>query len=633
MCGIAGVIDFRGRDIDPALLERWTRCLAHRGPDDSGTWSGSLGGATVGLAHTRLAIIDLSAAGHQPMWDGDVGIGFNGEIYNFQALRHELAAAGCAFRSNSDTEVILHAYRQWGTDCFDRFNGMWSLAIIDRANRTGLLARDRFGIKPLCYAADADRLIFASEMSAFAAPPAPFTDIDESALLTYLRLGYIPAPHTMLAGVQQLPPGCVLEFDDTGAGDPRPFYTLPSVEDDAIDSRDAASALRQRIDRAVADRLVADVPVGAFLSGGLDSSIIAAHMARHARGRVKTFSLGYENQPRYDETRFARIAAEHIGTDHTEIRVTFADVIAALPDMLDHIREPFADASLIPTAILSRHTRAAVTVALSGDGGDELFGGYWRYIGHAWLDRYRTIPAPLRNAIIEPLLAQMSAGKHSAISNRVRQMRKMLRAGSDADSLARHLAWSRILTADAEQQLLLAPVSRDLADVFRESLAARGAADRPIESLNDLLRLDLLVNLPGDMLHKVDLASMRHSLEVRVPLLDPAVVEFAAALPARLKVDGATGKRVLLDAYADWLPLEILARKKMGFELPIGEFLRRELRDLFHDVVDRRTVESLPLLRYAGVQQLFTEHDRRTAEHADVLYALLVLCWWRQRLG
>jgi len=631
MCGIAGVLDFQGRPVDPCLLERWLAALAHRGPDDRGTWLGECGSLSVGLAHTRLSVIDPSPAGHQPMFDesGQVGIVYNGEVYNFAELRGELAGQGQVFRSASDTEVILRSYWRWGAEFLTRLSGMWALVIIDRRSGTGLLARDRYGIKPLCYAVRDGRLYFASEMAALAAVPGLCAEIDPPSLSTYLKLGYIPHPATIFKHVYMLPPGTLLTFDAAGHARPMPFYRLPAP-DGRPTYEDARRQVRETIGQAVRRHLVADVPLGAFLSGGLDSSLLVAHMAEHASGPVRTFSIGYVGQPRYDETAYARLVAERFGTEHQEFKLSFAEVLGEMPAVWDRLGEPFGDASLVPTGILSRYTRSAVTVALSGDGGDELFAGYWRYLGHGFLRSYMKLPRLLRQALLEPLASLLPAGKDSYLSNRVRQFRKLLRTRSDVP-LTRHLAWSQIVSPDAARLLFAHAEQADLADVFARAADQRFEPPEVSEPLAELLRADLLVSLPGDMLHKVDLASMGHALEVRVPLLDPAVVHLAMSLPADFKLAGRGGKRVLRDAYRDLLPAPVLSRKKMGFELPIGEFLRNELRDLFGDVVTREAVQRFGCLNWTGVQRLYDEHRSRRGEHADILYALLVLCWWDRR--
>ena len=637
MCGIVGIVDFAGRAIDEQTLGRMTERLAHRGPDDQATEIIRLGKMTVGLGFTRLAVIDPTPRGNQPMSltthvepnGPPYTIVFNGEIYNYRELRRELEAEGRTFRSDCDTEVLLAAYMHWGSQAFNRCNGMWACCIINRHSGLGVLARDRFGIKPLYWSCTGDRLRFAGEMSALLADAEQPRDIDACGLGLYLRLGYVPHPFSILSGVHTLPPGHLLRFDTGTLRQPEPYYRLPAVEGGALDYEECCRELRRRIERAVVDRLVADVPLGAFLSGGVDSSIIVAHMTEHAAGPVRTCAIGFADEPRYDETHYARAVAQHFGTEHQEFRLTYADVIAALPGLLTHVGEPFGDASLLPTALVSREARKFVTVALSGDAGDELFAGYWRYVGHHYLQRYRLLPARVRQWLIEPLLARMRVGKAHALGDRARQMRKMLRATS-SDMLENHLAWAQILAPEAADIFAdppdLARGGQELAELF-----ARAASDAPADDpLNRILRVDLLVGLPGDMLHKVDLASMRHSLEVRVPLLDYRVVEYVTALPSSYKLAGKQTKRLLRDAYRDVLPADVLARPKMGFELPIGEFLRAELRDMFHDTVTKDTLESIGPFNHAAVKRLYDDHLHHRAEHADLLYALLALCWWKQ---
>ncbi|UCG33501.1 MAG: asparagine synthase (glutamine-hydrolyzing), partial [Phycisphaerales bacterium] len=601
MCGIVGVIDFRGRDIDAELLRRMAISLAYRGPDGMASGVTRCGPLTVGMGHTRLKVIDTSDLADQPMaarprpqGGGDSAadpdtrcwINFNGELYNYRELRRELVALGARFRTQSDTEVLLRAYLEWGTAAFDRFNGMWALALVDERTGRGLLSRDRFGIKPLYYTARDGRLAFASEMRPLLMLPDVERRIDPRALEAYLRLSYLPHDLTLIPGVKKLPPGHHLRFGPDGAGLPQRYYRLPPPESDIpSDYTECAHALRRRIEQAVVDRAVADVPLGAFLSGGLDSSIVVAHLAENAAGRVKTFSIGFADQPRYDETDYARLVARHFDTEHREFRLTYVDVLDALPGLIDHLSEPFGDSSLLPTAVLSKQTREHVTVALSGDGGDELFAGYWRYLGHHYLRRYLAYPGWLRKGLLEPAVNALPASRSGAWSNRIRQMRKMLRAVSSKwhdiavdDSLAAHVIWAHILSPDLADLLpdadRYAAGARELLDVFR-TITREAAGDLldPNDPMNEILLADLLVGLPGDMLHKVDLASMRYGLEVRVPMLDPAVVTFAAALPSSHKLADGRRKRILTDAYRDLLPAEILDRPKMGFELPVGEWL------------------------------------------------------------
>jgi asparagine synthase (glutamine-hydrolysing) len=668
MCGIVGVIDLRGRPIATEPLAAARDALAHRGPDDRGVWHERVEGFSVALAHTRLAVLDLSPAGHQPFGDptGRRQIVFNGEIYNFLDLRKDLSA-GYAFETRCDTETLLAAMIRWGPEGLTRLNGMWAFAFVDMEQRRGWLARDRFGVKPLYYAIEAGagvsvppalqeagdpaltgcggtpaaRLAFASEMRAllpllggWGGAPA----IDREALYLYLSLGFIPHPWTIFRGVYKLPPGHVLEFDAAGVRPARRYYRVVPAQGPTPEYSEAQVELRHRIAAAVDARRIADVPLGAFLSGGLDSAVVVAELARASGssgsssaggGRVKTFSIGYADQPAYDETRYARLVADRFGTDHHEFKLTFDDVLAAIPSLVEHAAEPFADSSLIPTSLVSRYTRQHVTVALSGDGGDELFGGYWRYLGHHYLQRYRSLPRPIRRWIMEPLLAAAPSAKSGRWLNRVRQARKLLR-GDHTDPFERHAAWSRFAERETVDRLLTGPERVDVAVCLRrarQDIAPDMIAD---DDLTSLMLADLGFSLPADMLAKVDTASMLYALEVRVPMLDPSVVEYVASLPVQYKIDPTQRdgqKRILRDAYRDVLPAEVLLRKKMGFEVPIGEFLRGPLRDTYCDAVRADVLGDLGIDPRTA-EMLWQDHQARRHERADILYALFCLCRW-----
>jgi len=675
MCGIAGTLDFQARPIAESHLRRACDLLHHRGPDDSGVQIDAGPAITVGFAAVRLAVVDPSPAGHQPMavGDGRYLLVYNGELYNFRELRGELIRAGWCFRTETDTEVVATACAHWGPAALPRFNGMFALAFFDRTTRRGFLARDVFGIKPLLIAREPGRVHFASEMTALRCLGAWDRALNGDALLHYLHLGYFAAPQTIYTHAQRVPPGAYQLFDPDGLGDPVTYSpstagTQPvSAQDrhptqpnpppyqggagggwngtdhalshDARDKRncrgvisysDACAAIRDALFHAVARRRIADVPLGAFLSGGIDSAIIATHLAECTPGPIQTFAIGFTEHARYDETRYARVMADHLASRHHELRISFDDVIAELPAVLDHLGEPFFDSSILPTAILSRLARNHVTVCLSGDGGDELFGGYWRYLGHAAGEAWTRVPRPLRTAVLDPLLRRMAAARLSGWSNRVRQMRKLLRA-ADESPQRRHLRWSTILDA-ASAGILRAPHSPagDLPPVVAE-LEERMRRWPDPDPLNQIFAFDTRYGLPGDMLHKVDLASMRHSLEVRVPFLDPDVVALAERCPSRYKIDRGLRKRLLVDAYRGRIPDMILDREKAGFELPIGEFLRTQLRDLFLSTVTRETVETFDVLDHAGIMQVYADHCARRGDHADLLFALLSLCWWRQR--
>jgi asparagine synthase (glutamine-hydrolysing) len=636
MCGICGIIRTTPEPVDREPLSRACAAMKHRGPDDTGIWTARSERVAAGLGVVRLAVLDPGPAASQPMHDptGRYHLAYNGEVYNFRDLRREMSAGGDRFVTDSDTEVVLAAFARWGIDALNRFNGMWALAFYDSLNGTGFLARDRFGIKPLFHCEDAGRLYFASELPALLELGDWDRALDEHALVQHLRFGYIAHPATICRRARRLAPGCYLPFGPSGPSEPKPYYTPPIrgevIGDDSY--KEASGRVRRLLSDAVVRRRVSDVPIGVLLSGGLDSSIVVCHLAAATGQPVKTFAVGHADQPHYDETEYARLVADHFGTDHRELLLTRDDILAALPRVLDHLGEPVGDSSVIPTALICEFAARHVTVALSGDGGDELFGGYWRYLGHEAIRAYHRVPEPIRRLLLEPLFAGMSSSKSSGLGNRVRQYRKLLR-GATEDPLARHLAWSRILAPEAEDLFLR---SAETADCDRRTLERARELTADIESgdaLDRILAFDLRYGLPADMLQKVDLASMMHSLEVRVPFLDPAVVEHALSCPARFKVRGGLRKRILTDAYRGHLPDPVLDRGKMGFEVPMGEHLRGPLRGLFRDVVNRRTIESFALLSYEAVERIYDEHRQRRAEHADLLFALLSLCWWRSRLS
>jgi len=606
--------------------------LGHRGPDHQGTFFDAA--KRVGLGATRLAVLDPSTAGHQPMHrdGGRYHLVYNGEVYNFHDVRRELIAAGDLLVTESDTEVVAAACARWGVQALPRFNGMFALAFYDEQARAGFVARDRFGIKPLFYAVGGEQLVFGSELGALEALAPIGRDIDLEALASHLQYGFIAHPRTIYRGVKRLAPGHYLEFGAERPGEPKRYYDPVQAAPSApIGYGEARSAVRAALADAVARRRVSDVPIGAFLSGGLDSSIVVAHLAESVGRRITTFSVGYEGAASYDESAYARLVAHRFDTEHHELRLTEREVIDAIPSILDHLSEPVGDSSIVPTTLISRLARQHVTVALSGDGGDELFGGYWRYIGHDSLAAYEGLPRLLRRAMIEPLAARLAVSKSSRLGNRARQFRKMLR-GRSLDTLARHVAWTRILAPEANDLFN----DHTLAAALDEATVSRARNETQTIPGDDAMRrvfaFDVLHQLPADMLQKVDLASMSQSLEIRVPFLDHNIVELALGLPSAFKLRRGLRKRILVDAYRGILPDEVLDRPKQGFEVPIGEFLRAPLRSLFLDVVTREAVSSFGMLDPDVVARLYDEHRERRADHADVLFALLSLCWWKRRL-
>ncbi len=680
MCGICGIVEFGAAGLTDDALEKACAALRHRGPDHCGTWLSA--DRRVALGATRLKVLDPSAKADQPLHRHErFHLVYNGEVYNFREIRAELAALGETFVSDGDTEVVLAACAQWGIEAFNRFNGMWALCFYDSQRRTGFLSRDRFGVKPLMYALDGGRLYFASELRALTQLGNWDRQLHEPALIQHLMFGYIAHPATIYESARRLPPGHYLEFDAKGAREPVRFYAVPDFKSQisnlkseisdfkspSPDYNEARDSLHRMLADAVVARRVSDVPIGAFLSGGLDSSIIVHELSETIGRPVETFSVGYADGPAlgrgvrraYDETGYARLAAEAFGTRHHELVLTQSDVLQAIPKILDHLGEPVGDSSIVPTTLLSQFARQFVTVALSGDGGDELFGGYWRYLGHNTLATYQRIPRFLRRALVEPMLALLASSRSSRVGNRVRQFRKLLRqtasplhkggprgvglGDATGAALSRHVAWSRILAPEAEPALRNVALAREceLAALLVAQQTAANPHPLPLslggrgvnggDPLSAIFAFDLQYQLPADMLQKVDLASMMHSLEVRVPFLDYRVVEAALAMPASWKIERGLGKRILVDAYRGRIPDAILDRSKQGFEVPIGELLRGPLRETFHDVVDRSTVESLGLLSYSAIQSIYAAHATRRTDHADLLWALLSLCWWRRR--
>ena len=618
MCGISGIVDLNGLDwaaTEPRLRSA-VEVTAPRGPDGEGLWQDSL----CALGHRRLAIVDLSPAGSQPMVRGALAITYNGMIYNYRALRETLARAGHSFTSDSDTEVILAGWQEWGEGLLDRLVGMFAFAIWDGRRRTLWLARDRFGQKPLVYGQVGAGLSFGSDIRAVERLTGG-GDLDPAALGLYCRLGYIPAPHTILTGIRKLPPGHVARYDAAGL-DLRRWYAYGGDGAQYADETAAAVDLRDAVQTAVAERLVADVPVGAFLSGGIDSAVITACMVR-AAPTVRTFTVGFEGVPDYYEERpAAREVAEHLGTRHEEIAVDAGEAQRILDQVFDGLDEPFADSSAVPTWLVSRETRRHVTVALSGDGGDELFGGYRKYQGELLAERYRRwAPRPLRRALIEPAAALLPESKAGQWTEKARRVRRFIRhAGGSAAE--RQAGWAEMLSAASVRELAPGAAAPDLVALFEQ---ARGGGD----PLNAMLAAEIAIGLPGDMLAKVDRMSMAHGLEVRSPFLDHRVAAAAARMPGPFKVARGAGKRILRQAFRDDLPAAVFDRPKKGFEIPVAEWLTGPLRDRTLDAISPARSEGPGRLRLRPARALVpparnpAAGHRRTALDVDRLPGLV----------
>ena len=623
MCGICGYLGFD----DPDLLQKMAEVLAHRGPDDAGSYTAE----GIGLGHRRLSIIDLSAAGRQPMANKDrtVWVSFNGEIYNFGGLRPELEAAGHRFATRTDTEVLVHGYEAWGAEgLLDRVRGMFALSLWDARTRTLVLARDPFGKKPLFYARTRRGLVFASEPKALYLDPTLDRTLDRAALRKYLFYGYVPAPGSLHPGLLKVRPGHYLLARD-GETVERPYWRppVPGSASPVPALPEAVDRLEAVLGRAVEGRLISDVPLGIFLSGGLDSSTIAAVAARRASARVRTFAIGF-TEPGYDESDHARRVARHIGAEHTEETLTpsrLLDVVPRLGDMLD---EPMADASIIPTFLLSQMARRHVTVALGGDGGDELFAGYPTYLGHRVADAYDRLPAALRHLGIRPLVELLPARFGNYTLDYM--ARKFVEASGEPPAIRHHL-WMRYVAPSAIGRILGEPAPPG--GELYGNIAGHLDGLPPMDSVTTALYLNMKLYLQDCILVKVDRASMATSLEVRTPFLDRDVADFVVPLPLHLKLRRGNSK-VLLKALADrYLPSDIVHRKKQGFTVPVGEWFRGPLRPMLRDALGPARLTRQGLFDSRAVGALIAEHEAGRRNHWKELWALLVFQLWWERYG
>jgi asparagine synthase (glutamine-hydrolysing) len=611
-------------------VRRLCEVLAHRGPDDEGYY---VNGA-VALGQRRLAIQDL-VGGRQPMGNEDrtVWITFNGEIYNFQELRERLEGLGHRFATRSDTEAIVHAYEQYGAECVKELRGMFAFALWDHPKQTLLLARDRVGKKPLFYAEVDGQWVFASELQALLRHPGLAREVDWGALDDYLTYGYVPAPKTVFRGVHKLPPASylTLKLRPAGGGPEihiERYWRLAYEPKVRLGEEDAAEGLLEVLKEAVRLRMVADVPLGALLSGGVDSSIVVALMSQLSDRPVKTFSIGFDEQE-FNELPHARRVAERCGTEHHELIVR-PNALEVLPTLVRHYGEPYADSSAIPSYYVAKLTREHVKVALNGDGGDECFAGYERYAGGLAADRYARIPAVVRRLVIEPLgrFIPTSAPRRS----RLRQASRFLEvAGKPASQ--RYLRWvsyvsttekATLYSPDFQEQLAGHRGESWLLDMW-EQLTAAG-----LGRLDRMLALDVESYLPYDLLVKMDIATMANSLEARSPFLDHKVMEFCAALPSRYKLRGLTLKYLLRKAGAGLLPPETLGRRKMGFGVPVGNWMRGELRGWTEDLLLSPRALKRGYFQPEALRQLVNAHLEGREDRSFELWALLWLELWHQ---
>lgn len=626
MCGIAGILSLSPRTrVTPEPLRTMAGQLVHRGPDDEGYYVDPQG--RCGLAFRRLSIIDV-AGGRQPLANEDrtVWVIFNGEIYNYRELREQLQRHGHRFATLSDTEVIVHLYEQHGERCFAHLHGMFAVALWDERAGRLLLARDRLGKKPLTYAVLDDRLYFASEAKAVLALPGVPRELDPQSLHRYLLFQYVPAPHSIYRHFRKLPPGTYMTLaagQSPGQG-PTAFWRVPRPPSPPGAYRDARQRLGELLTAAVEKRLIADVPLGAFLSGGLDSSIVVGLMRKLGVSPLRTFSIGFPD-PRYDERRYARLAAERFATEHHEHLVT-PQAREVLHTLAWHYDEPLADSSAVPTYYLSRWTRQSVTVALTGDGGDEAFAGYDRYRAVQLAHHVGKLPAGWRAAL--RIVGQwLPRARPKSLG---RKLHRFLTALS-LPPARRYLAWMSVFSPETLAAGYQPDFLRQID--FNEPLDWFGGLydAAPGPAANQAAYCDFCSYLPFDLLTKVDLASMACGLECRSPFLDHELVEFALSLPLKWRLGRAGGKRILKDWAKDLLPPEILRRDKMGFGVPIGEWFRGELRGLLEAQVLAPDALARRLFRPEWLETLVADHLYGRANHEHALWALLMLEFWRQR--
>jgi asparagine synthase (glutamine-hydrolysing) len=630
VCGVCGKISLNSSKVDHDLLARMTGLLAHRGPDGEGTYIHHGPRLSAGLGHRRLSIIDLSDAGRQPMAneDGTLWIVFNGEIYNFQHLRETLEKKGHRFKSRTDTEVILHLYEEEGAAGISKLKGMFAFAIWDERTETLLLVRDRVGIKPLLYYWDGRTFLFASEIKSILQDPAVRKEINWKAMELYLTFNYIPSPYSIFKNIRKLKPGHSLVFRD-GMMKEEAYWNIDlNIRNERrcpTDFTQQKEQLFSMLEEAVQSHMVSDVPIGAFLSGGIDSSIVVGLMSRHSSRSVKTYSIGYKDMPLFDETHYAKDVAAWNHTDHHEIMLSANDILASIPDVLDSFDEPFADSSAIPSFVVSRETARNVKVALSGDGGDELFAGYRMYAGEYWYSIYRFIPRAARRRLIEPLLLSLPDSRDNLKSDYARRIKKFLRGAKDTFE-ERFLAWNEIFTSTQQDSLLLFPqyVSSDLG---RQILSKR-LNEYENDPLNRMLYADFKESLPGDMLHKVDAMSMLNSLEIRVPLLDHHVCELAFSFPGDVKMKRGRGKHILIETFKPILPSSLHNRPKWGFEIPIGKWMKTDLKYLIDEYLSRDLIQRQGIFNFDMIHRMVENLMNNRTDTSWQLWNLIVFQNW-----
>ncbi|HEU4387286.1 MAG TPA: asparagine synthase (glutamine-hydrolyzing) [Blastocatellia bacterium] len=630
MCGICGLAGQANEQLIQAMLGR----IAHRGPDDHGVYLTEMAdGGRVALGHRRLSIIDLSAAGHEPMSDreGRVWLTYNGEIYNFREIRRELEQLGHRFRSETDAEVVIYAYIEWGAACLLRFNGMFAFAIWDTRDDSLFLARDHVGIKPLYYTTTPEGFAFSSEIKAFLELPGFDPELDLEALDQFLTFLWVPDPKTAFKGVMKLPPGHYLIFKNRELA-VREYWDVKFDEDDSLSETDWTERVREQIARSVRAQLMADVPLGAFLSGGVDSSSIVALMsaAAHGSDQVTTYTFGFKSDDlRYDviedDVKYAREVGRQFGTDYNESFLE-PQVMDLLPKLVYHLDEPVADPAVITSYLICKSARERLTVLLSGMGGDEVFAGYPRHLAVRIAGAYNLIPSFLSRPVVESLPGSRP-GRFNAL---FRNTKKLARSAALPER-ERYLGFGTYFTTEEKQSLFTHDIAA-AADEFDAYSAHRACFERVAgeDFINQMLYVDLKTFLPCLNLTYTDKTSMASSVEVRVPLLDHELIELAARIPAGLKIKGLTRKYILKRAAEAWLPDHIIKRRKSGFSAPVRAWLVRDLREMVEDVLSKTAIERRGYFNYAAVRKLIDDNLSGREDNALKVFQLLTLELWHR---
>jgi asparagine synthase (glutamine-hydrolysing) len=644
VCGICGEINFSNQGIETEAIRKMCEVMAYRGPDDQGMvfikgnqylevkdsleFIPDENPFEVALGHRRLSIIDLSEAGHQPMCneDGSLWIVFNGEIYNFQEIRERLEKKGHRFKSKSDTEVILHAHEEWGVECLNHFRGMFAFAIWDSKLQRLFMARDRLGKKPLVYAHKNGHIAFASEIKALLQVPGVERKVNATAIHHYLTYQYVPSPDTIFEGIKKLPPAHYLLYDRDGTLKIERYWKLKFNPNHQTytDAQELGDRIRTELEESVKLRLISDVPLGAFLSGGVDSSLIVGIMAKFSEKPVKTFSIGFEEKD-FDELSYARLISDRFGTEHHEF-VVKPNAIEILPKLVWYYNEPFADSSAIPTYYVANLTKDFVKVVLTGDAGDENFAGYPRYLRSKWVALFTKFPESVRRDFLPEFLRIFSSLHwREKTLNRLADFIEKL----SSNQARNYLEQIKYFNGKEKQDIYSEQFSNKLKHVDSvDYLIAKSEESETDDLIDQLLYVDINSYLPEDLLVKVDIATMANSLEARVPFLDHKFMELVAGIPSQLKLKGSESKFILKKTFKDLLPEAISKRKKMGFGVPLSKWFRKELKGYTYEVLlDHKTLNR-GYFRREGIERLLNDHIALRYDHAAKIWALLFLEMW-----